>query len=62
MSFDRTSKTKTTIYLREGDMDVLREHFPEGGASIVVRRLVSRLVDQLRKGEVPEISGLEIDI
>lgn len=58
---DRVQKVKTTLYLREGDMDTLREHFPEGGASIVVRRLVSRIVDQLRKGETPQVE-MELDV
>lgn len=58
---DRVDKHKTTIYLREGDAAFLRENFPEAGASLVIRKLVSKVVDQMRKGEMPEFSG-EIEL
>lgn len=39
--------SKHTIYLREGDMAFLRDHYPRHGASNIIRRLVSKFVDDL---------------
>lgn len=43
---------KHTLNLRSGDMKALEELFPRFGASVMVRRIVSRFIDQTRK--VPE--------
>lgn len=40
------SLTKHTIWLREGDMAALQQQFPRGGASAVIRRMISTLVDR----------------
>lgn len=43
---------KHTLNLREGDMEALAELFPRFNPSVMVRRIVSRFIDQTRK--VPE--------
>ena len=43
---------KHTLNLREGDMEALAELFPKFQPSVMVRRIVSKFVDQVRN--VPE--------
>lgn len=40
---------KHTLNLRAGDMKALEELFPNRGASVMVRKIVSKFVDQTRK-------------
>ena len=40
--------SKHTMWLRRGDVDFLREHFPQK-ASKIMRRLISNFVDTTRK-------------
>ena len=39
--------TKHTLHLRKGDFDFLKDRFPRLGASLVVRRIVSKFVDRI---------------
>ncbi len=41
--------TKHTLLLREGDFEFLRTYFPKKGASAMIRKVTSKLVDQLDK-------------
>lgn len=41
--------TKHTLFLREGDMTILREKFPSTGGSVIIRKLVARFVDDLNR-------------
>lgn len=43
----KNNLTKHTLFLRQGDMGFLRDHFPRLGASEVIRRVVSKFVDRL---------------
>jgi len=43
---------KHTLNLREGDMEALAELFPKFHPSVMVRRIVSKFVDQV--SHVPE--------
>ena len=43
---------KHTLNLREGDMEALAELFPRFNPSVMVRRIVSKFIDQTRN--VPE--------
>lgn len=53
------SHTKHTIWLRPGDMEKLRDRFPQKGASFVIRKLVADFVDRLdRPLTEDEIEGL----
>ena len=52
-----TPLEKHTINLRLGDMAVLKQHFPKVGATAVIRRLVSDLVDRL----APPVSQNELE-
>jgi len=51
--------TKHTLNLRKGDFDYLKGVYPKVGSSAVIRKLVSRHVDQLNRpvssGETTEI-------
>ncbi len=48
MSFKSDAQLhKHTLWLRQGDMAFLKEHFPRLGASAVVRKIVSEFVDRL---------------
>jgi len=40
---------KKTLNLRKGDFEYLSERFPKKGASVVIRQLVSKFVDDQRK-------------
>lgn len=44
--------TKHTLNLRTGDMEAIGQLFPKFQSSVMVRRIVSKFVDQMRK--VPE--------
>lgn len=44
---------KHTLHLRAGDMDFIKDRVPEGKASELVRKLVSKFVDQTRAKETP---------
>lgn len=57
----KDDKTKHTLFLRAGDFDKLRDAYPDIGASAVIRRIVSRVVDSLEKDTAPTIN-MEIDI
>lgn len=38
--------SKHTLLLRSGDYERLRELFPEVGAAVIIRKLVSRFLDK----------------
>jgi len=42
---------KHTLNLREGDFDEIADRFENVGASLVIRRIVSNFVDNLRSGD-----------
>lgn len=53
MARPRTEELKKhTLNLRDGDMEALIELFPKLHPSVMVRKIVSRFVDQVRN--VPE--------
>ena len=54
---------KHSIYLRAGDMEFLIQRLPEGKASEMVRKVVSRFVDDMRaaEGPAPEFTDLNLD-
>lgn len=52
--------TKHTIWLRPGDMDKLKEHFPRKGASAAIRQLVSNAVDRLEAADTGAGASLEL--
>jgi hypothetical protein len=39
--------TKHTLHLRRGDYATIRDAFPQTGAAVVIRKIVSDFVDQL---------------
>lgn len=45
--------SKHTLNLREGDYDKLRDAFPDVGAAVIIRRIVSKFVDELDRGMTP---------
>ena len=56
---------KKTLNLREGDWDVLTEAFKPRGldTSVVVRRVVSRLVDKIKAaGDTVDPSEVDVDV
>lgn len=64
---DRDAPTqKHTLNLYEGDFDRLRELYPHVGASIVIRRLIRRYIEDIERKalqgvtvpEIPEVKGL----
>ena len=61
MSRKNEDLTKHTLHLRAGDMDRLKALFPEIGASIVVRKLVSNFLDRDDKERKVEFTS-EIDL
>jgi len=58
----REGLQKHTLHLREGDMERLRSLYPEVGASLVIRKLVSTFLDRDSKDRKLEISGEEIEL
>lgn len=42
---------KHTLFLRKGDWEKLAEIYPEVATSIVVRRLISSVVDRFEQGK-----------
>jgi hypothetical protein len=41
---------KVTLLLFEGDLDRLRQYYPDVGASPIIRRLVSSFLNQIEAG------------
>jgi hypothetical protein len=52
---------KVTLNMYRGDMDRLREFYPDIGASAMVRRLVRRFIVQVEKEGGPRIDT-EVEI
>lgn len=48
---------KSTLRLRRGDVARLEELFPGVGYNVIIRTLVSRVVDQMNKRIEQEIEG-----
>lgn len=46
-----------SVYLREGDWDTIRAHFPELSPTAVTRRLIAKFVDSLR--QETKVDGLQ---
>lgn len=46
---------KVTLNLRRGDYDQLRALYPELGAALVIRKIVSNFVDQADVAELPNV-------
>lgn len=53
---------KHTLFLREGDMEFLKEILPTGQASHAVRTVVSNFVDKIRNMPLEEQSVTPTDI
>ena len=53
---------KHTLNLRDGDMEALAELFPRYNPSVMVRRIVSRFIDQTRQVPENKIEPKNIDL
>ena len=53
---------KHTLNLREGDMEALAELFPRFNPSVMVRKIVSRFIDQTRQVPENKIDHKNLDI
>jgi predicted component of type VI protein secretion system len=53
---------KHTLNLREGDMEALAELFPKFHPSVMVRRIVSKFVDQVSNIPEQDIDLPHIDL
>lgn len=52
---------KHTFHLRRGDVEKLREIYPNVPSAIIIRRLISTTVDRFeRKEPVLEIGGIDL--
>jgi len=51
--------TKHTLNLRKGDYERLRALFPDIGAAVIIRKIVSKFLD---KTEADGKSGLKVEI
>ena len=52
MAKTKQDLTKHTLFLRRGDMEEMQNLYPEVGASIIIRSLISVHVDKI-KASVP---------
>jgi len=52
---------KHTLKLRQGDYDALIEYYPEVGAALVIRKLVTRHVEKLRSATTTAMQGVDLD-
>lgn len=52
---------KHTLKLRQGDYDALIEYYPEVGAALVIRKLVSRHVDKLNNSTTTAMQGVDFN-
>lgn len=53
---------KHTLNLREGDMEALAELFPRYNPSVMVRKIVSKFIDQTRQIPEEKITPKNIDL
>ena len=53
---------KHTLNLREGDMEALAELFPRFNPSVMVRRIVSRFIDQTRKVSENKVEPKDLEL
>lgn len=53
---------KHTLNLRAGDMEALEQLFPRHPASVMVRRVVSKFIDNLRNVPAEEVEVPDIEL
>lgn len=54
--------TKHTLFLRRGDVEELQVLYPEVGASIIIRKLVSDHIDRIRSAAPQNQIKMEINL
>lgn len=54
--------TKHTLFLRRGDMEELQILYPEVGASVIIRKLISDHVDRIRAAAPQNLPKMEINL
>ena len=60
MSMQETRFERHPAYLRVGDWDTLKARFPELPPTAIIRTIVAKYVDRLRKDT--KIEGIEVEL
>ena len=59
----KDDKTKHTLWLFKGDFAMLAELYPDLGASIVVRTLIRKHIEQIEDSVgAPKLPDIDVDI